>query len=346
MLAHLKTREARTGVVVSGLLAALIASVAWTAVHIVLCRQAQAYRDRCVVYASSISETVPLLGLPATQGPTSLAGYAAIAGFVYLQVMWGDEVLVNFAAFPGAKAILAEPCSLPPHATLRRTGGRDIADILVPYNVTASVGGTAGTAYPIGRLRIGVDASSLAWAAANTKALAAGLAALSWAAATALAGLLACRTMRVARPTEGAEAHDARTGRVVRAGSLVLHIDEARLVVGGRSVRLTPKQLQLLRVLLSDPGRAFTDEEILAQAWPAPSYADSKDVKQCVYLIRQRMSAAGVTADRVLVNVPGIGYRIVPPDEGDTPVAVVDPMKVESRPRPGAGCRTERGRMP
>ena len=76
---------------------------------------------------------------------------------------------------------------------------------------------------------------------------------------------------------------------------------------------LTPKQFALLSLLAASPGRVFSDEEIIDAVWPASAYADGKDVKQYVYLLRRRLSQTGGEGSEIIVNVPGFGYRLEPP---------------------------------
>jgi DNA-binding response OmpR family regulator len=94
-----------------------------------------------------------------------------------------------------------------------------------------------------------------------------------------------------------------------------LQIDEVtkRVALFGKHVSVTPKQYALLCLLASNPGRVFSDGEILDAVWPTSSYADSKDVKQQVYLLRRRLATTWADAAKMLVNVPGFGYKLVPP---------------------------------
>ncbi|HEC63428.1 MAG TPA: helix-turn-helix domain-containing protein, partial [Candidatus Acetothermia bacterium] len=71
----------------------------------------------------------------------------------------------------------------------------------------------------------------------------------------------------------------------------------------------------LLRLLASSPGRVFSDQEILREVWPDSRYANSKDVKQYVYLVRQRLGKVRPGAEGMIVTVPGFGYKLVSPDE-------------------------------
>ncbi len=312
----------------------------WLAAHGVLRDRTQALCDRCLIYAAAVAEIVPTWAEPSGAPDLHpLTEYAAIAGLLYVQVVSGNDVVLELAGFPQAETIMAEvPVPPLPCAALRRIEGRHFVDVTVLYMPAAMRDDTGTTrSGPPGRLRLGIDASALAWAAANTRALAAGLAALAWIASSALACLFLRPSRRAAAPEGSAHEPVTPGGRVARAGELALHIDEARLVVAGRSVRLTPKQLDLLKVLMGDPGRTFSDEEILSQAWSRAPYADSKDVKQYVYLIRQRLNSVELPGDRILANVPGVGYRIDPAAVDGLIERAVDSAEVETRFQDGSG---------
>lgn len=315
MLPWLRARRLVIGLAGSFFLAGAFSVSAWLAAHDVLSDRAEEFRGRCLLYAATVADTVPTWADAAeTPDLRPLEQYAAMSGLLYVQVVSGGRVLLERAGFPGAETILAEPPGPPwPRAEVRVANGRHLVDVAVRYGTLPLLeGGSSFTPYATGTLRLGIDASTLAWAATNTQALAGGLAALAWVASSA--GLaLTLRAMRRVAPSGTEAVRPGPTGaRVVTAGCPTLYVDEARLVAAGKSLRLTPKQLDLLKVLMSDPGRTFGVEEILSQAWPSSSYADWKDVKQYVYLIRQRLDGAGLPGVRIIANIPGVGYRIDP----------------------------------
>ena len=87
--------------------------------------------------------------------------------------------------------------------------------------------------------------------------------------------------------------------------------------VRGQPVDLTPKQFALLYLLAEVPGRVLRDDDILDSVWPDSAYANSRDVKQCVYTLRRRLGRVVESPSDVVVNVKGYGYKLVPPrDEG------------------------------
>lgn len=98
----------------------------------------------------------------------------------------------------------------------------------------------------------------------------------------------------------------------VRIGDLVIEERSKRVTLGGNPVALPPKPYALLVLLASQPGRVFSDREILAAVWSESRYADAKDVKQHIYLLRKKLRDVQPGAEESIVNVPGFGYRLDP----------------------------------
>jgi len=89
-------------------------------------------------------------------------------------------------------------------------------------------------------------------------------------------------------------------------------IDDIRKEVrlGDRTVTLSPKEYQLLRLLHSTPGRVFSSGEILKALWRRPrSYATRQDVQKYVYLLRKKLEEDPKNPVLVL-TVRGFGYRL------------------------------------
>jgi len=94
-----------------------------------------------------------------------------------------------------------------------------------------------------------------------------------------------------------------------RAGELEIDDAQKRVRVRGREVALSPKEYELLKLLASQPGRVFSDEEIIRHVWPEGGLASSTDVKRYIYLLRQKIEADPKTPTLVL-TVPGFGYKL------------------------------------
>jgi two-component system, OmpR family, KDP operon response regulator KdpE len=120
---------------------------------------------------------------------------------------------------------------------------------------------------------------------------------------------LNARIRAVIRRTGGAEA--GADGRI-RLGSVELDQLRREVRAGGALVRLTPREFELLKVFLSNPGRIVTRGRLLRAVWGAAYSEESHYVHVYVNRLRRKLSAAdpsGAT-DRLIATEPGVGYRV------------------------------------
>jgi DNA-binding response OmpR family regulator len=104
-----------------------------------------------------------------------------------------------------------------------------------------------------------------------------------------------------------------RPGRL-RVGAL--EIDAASRVVRlrGTPVELSQKEFALVRTLASDPTRVFTKDELLRTIWGFRTLGSTRTLDSHACRLRHKLARGG---DRFVVNVWGVGYRLVdgPPAE-------------------------------
>jgi DNA-binding response OmpR family regulator len=118
----------------------------------------------------------------------------------------------------------------------------------------------------------------------------------------------------------GRRGRDTRPARPdsLRAGELEL--DRGRCVArrAGIEIRLTARELAVLDVLISAPGRVFSRERILAAVWGAS--ADPLTNIVDVYIRRLRAKIDDPFATPLIETVRGLGYRLeAAPAAGTTP---------------------------
>jgi DNA-binding response OmpR family regulator len=91
-----------------------------------------------------------------------------------------------------------------------------------------------------------------------------------------------------------------------------LFIDRAarRVLVDGRDVFLSQKELGLLVKLASGPDRVFTREHLLRDVWGYRSFAPTRTVESHASRVRCKLAAAGLGG--WIVNVWGVGYKLRP----------------------------------
>jgi two-component system phosphate regulon response regulator PhoB len=113
---------------------------------------------------------------------------------------------------------------------------------------------------------------------------------------TALANRLAERR---ARPSAG------DPGATIRIGTIELDPITHDVKISGATTQLRPLEYKLLHLLVGDPGRVFSREELLEQVWEMRGDINTRTVD--VHVRRLRVSL-GAAAD-VIETVHGFGYR-------------------------------------
>ncbi|MCX5744921.1 MAG: response regulator transcription factor [Proteobacteria bacterium] len=113
---------------------------------------------------------------------------------------------------------------------------------------------------------------------------------------TALANRLAERR---ARPASG----DPST--VIRIGAIELDPVTHEVRIAGAPASLRPLEYKLLHLLVNDPGRVFSREELLEQVWEMRGDINTRTVDVHVRRLRVSLGAAA----EVVETVHGFGYR-------------------------------------
>jgi DNA-binding response OmpR family regulator len=104
-----------------------------------------------------------------------------------------------------------------------------------------------------------------------------------------------------------------RLGRL-RVGELEIDPPSRDVRLRGRRVDLSQKEFSLLRALAMEPTRVFTKEELLRTVWGFRSMGSTRTLDSHACRLRQKLARDG---DRFVVNVWGVGYRLIdgPPDD-------------------------------
>ena len=116
--------------------------------------------------------------------------------------------------------------------------------------------------------------------------------------------------LRVALRRAAGPAADG-AGRIV-VGPLVFDAARHEVSVGGEPVDLTPREFELLRVLLGEQGRVVTKGKLLRAVWGQAYQGEDSYVYVHVSQLRRKLAAAdssGALRD-LIVTEPGVGYRV------------------------------------
>ncbi len=107
----------------------------------------------------------------------------------------------------------------------------------------------------------------------------------------------------------GAALERGQEARVLVCGALRMDQVSKQVTAAGQVVHLTPKEYQLLELLIQVQGRVLSNEEILSRAWPGSPRASAGDVQQYVHHLRRKLKKA-VGCEECVQNVKGFGYRL------------------------------------
>lgn len=95
---------------------------------------------------------------------------------------------------------------------------------------------------------------------------------------------------------------------VLQVADLSLDRDTMRVSRGGQPLDLTAREMALLELLMSAPGRLFSRERILANVWGA--HEDPLTNVVDVYIRRLRAKVDEGHAQALIHTVRGLGYRL------------------------------------
>ena len=93
---------------------------------------------------------------------------------------------------------------------------------------------------------------------------------------------------------------------LLKLDGLVLNPDEHTVTVDGERVILTYKEYELLHLFLSQPGIAFTREQLLSSVWNTEYAGETRTVDMHIRTLRQKLGSYG----NQIETVRNVGYRL------------------------------------
>jgi two-component system KDP operon response regulator KdpE len=107
----------------------------------------------------------------------------------------------------------------------------------------------------------------------------------------------------------------AGTDGAITIGSLVLDDGRHEVTVAGKAVDLTPREFEILRVLVSHAGRLVTKGRLLRAVWGDAYQNEAAYVYVHVSQLRRKLADADPSGElrNLIVTEPGVGYRIREP---------------------------------
>jgi two-component system KDP operon response regulator KdpE len=103
----------------------------------------------------------------------------------------------------------------------------------------------------------------------------------------------------------------ATNDRVLVVGDVTIDIDEHRVVVGGKEIRLTPKEFDVFKYLVNNAGKVVTHRALLQTVWGWESTDQTEYLRVFINQLRRKIEM-DASHPRYLITEPWVGYRFVP----------------------------------
>lgn len=95
------------------------------------------------------------------------------------------------------------------------------------------------------------------------------------------------------------------------SGDLSVDILAHTVLLGGAPVKLTPKEFELLAILVRNAGRVVTHRQILTSVWGPAHAHDLQYLRVFIGQLRQKLARKSDAGEQVIQTEPGIGYRLI-----------------------------------
>lgn len=123
-----------------------------------------------------------------------------------------------------------------------------------------------------------------------------------------LAEVLA-RVRAALRRTMQYDAEPVRKPQVLKAGNLSMNLEDYSVTKAGERIELTAKEFAILKLLMKNPKRVYTKEQIYSLVWNDEYFGDENAVNVHISRLRNKLEGDPRRPEYV-VTVWGIGYKL------------------------------------
>jgi two-component system response regulator ResD len=101
----------------------------------------------------------------------------------------------------------------------------------------------------------------------------------------------------------------ATKNRIIKFDNLAIIEDSREVIESNESVSLTPKEFDILSILIENPKRVFSIDQLFEMVWKTDSLeGDSRTIMVYISNIRKKIEPEGRNI-KYIINVRGVGYK-------------------------------------
>ncbi|MBI4855099.1 MAG: response regulator transcription factor [Acidobacteria bacterium] len=124
---------------------------------------------------------------------------------------------------------------------------------------------------------------------------------------------LLARIQAVLRRSSASSSISASGTTVISVGDLTIDIDERRITVKGKEVKLTPKEFEVLKYLVNRAGKIITHQTLLQAVWGWESTEQTEYLRVFINQLRRKIEP-DYHHPRYIITEPWVGYRFISND--------------------------------
>ena len=99
---------------------------------------------------------------------------------------------------------------------------------------------------------------------------------------------------------------------LLKVADLHMDVRHRRVTRSGKSIALSPREFDVLQVLMQEPGRPFSRTELCERVWQRDHEYDTRTVE--IFITRLRKKIDSTFAAPLIHTLRGVGYAIRPPE--------------------------------
>ena len=101
------------------------------------------------------------------------------------------------------------------------------------------------------------------------------------------------------------------SGELLKVADLHMDVNQRRVNRAGQGIPLSPREFDVLQVLLQEPGRVFSRTELCERVWQREHEYDTRTVEIFITRLRKKVDSGFETP--LIHTLRGLGYTIRPP---------------------------------
>jgi len=97
------------------------------------------------------------------------------------------------------------------------------------------------------------------------------------------------------------------SNNIIEHADIRMDLSKHEVYVKGEKKELTPKEFELLKILIANPGRVFSRDQLMESIWGYNYIGDSRTVDVHIRHLRQKIEED--SGEKFIETIRGIGYR-------------------------------------